>query len=123
MDSNDKELEPDCGPNCSEIPGLPHEGPCGSCSPKKAIKGDPEKRFKGSKMFIWSLNDDGFQKHDPLLVLEDTSNDSFLYTTELEEMTNPNIGSSPFGFTFRQEADAQRVFVVLNDQHREHDEL
>ena len=40
-----------------------------------------------------------------------------------EDLADTDMGSSPFSFAFRQEADAQRVFVVLNDLLREQDRI
>ena len=96
---------------------------------QKALKGHIRKAAKGSKLFVISLQDDGFYKYGPVLVLEDSTKDSFLFTTRLdfkgtdEELSDEDMGSSLFAFTFRQEADAQKVIVVLNDILREQDKL
>ena len=93
------------------------------------MKGHIRKAAKVSKLFAISLQDDGFYKYGPVLVLEDSTKDSFLFITRLdfkgadEELTDDDMGSSPFAFTFGQKADAQRVIVVLNDILREQDKL
>ena len=45
--------------------------------PKKPSKGHIKKATKASKMFAISLQNDGFYKYGPVLVLEDSTKDSF----------------------------------------------
>ena len=129
MDNSDKKLERLIAAQTARKSSAWHTRGEVDVAAQKALKGHIRKAAKGSKLFAISLQDDGFYKYGPVLVLEDSTKDSFLFTTRLdfkgadEELTDDDMGSSPFAFTFRQEADAQRVIVVLNDILREQDKL